>query len=283
MGDIEHRWPAVPAMGEQESTHRRGGTDSVRRGQGNRERDSRKSRERRSRRFDGGQGWVGLVQGVSQGYQDEKTGAVAPGVRHREATGGEDDRVTVDRDSCRHCHPPATRPRRQVGDCHSRLKARSTHPRQLDQPVPNVPGLVRNRKQLGRLRFLLERQPEFLLEEGDLLPVRPGTENLLQRVGGTVGDETRLHDLRRQDVAASTAADQDFPSAIPGALNQPRLRACGGGKDCGHGACGTGAHHHDHAAGAGSSRIHPGKLAANGYCTTIDPVIPELWWTVHTY
>src|SRR5512134_931013 len=90
-----------------------------------------------------------------------------------------------------------------------------------------------------------ERNTGFALEELDLPRGWPRAKDFPEQVRRGVGDEPRLVEARRQNVAAPPAADQDLATAIAGTFEEERRRAPLGGKHRGQRSGGAGADHDD--------------------------------------
>ena len=114
-----------------------------------------------------------------------------------------------------------------------------------EQRVAHVARALRFREELARFRFLDERQPQLALEERDLLVERPRAHDAAQQMRRRVGDEARLVEPRGKDVAASAAADQNFPAAVLRAFEQKCLCALGRRENRRHRAGGAGADYDD--------------------------------------
>jgi hypothetical protein len=105
--------------------------------------------------------------------EDPEPPAVAPGVRHREAAGGDDDRIHRQRSAAFALHLPPARARIDAGDRRPREETRAFARGEREESVAHVARPVRRREEFPCLRLFHQRHPQLALEEGDLLRQRP--------------------------------------------------------------------------------------------------------------
>ena len=84
------------------------------------------------------------------------------------------------------------------------------------------------------MRLFDEGKIEVGFKERDLLPERPRSDELAEKMGRGFRDETRFVEPGRQDVASPAAADEDLAPAVAGALEEERLDTRRGGEDRRH-------------------------------------------------
>src|SRR6185295_12923360 len=101
---------------------------------------------------------------------------------------------------------------------HPEPELHTAPPGLLHEPVADVAGPVGDWKELPGFRLEPERHTERVLEEVPLAGERPRPQQLGEGPRRRRRDKASLVERRGENVAASSAADQDFPSAIGGAL-----------------------------------------------------------------
>ncbi len=186
---VQHRRPAVAAMGEQETALGPGTLVRRSRGDTDPERHSGQHPKRRRLGRERGERGIGRVHGMTEPFQHLQTSPVAPGLGDRAAAGGENGPVHQQRRCAVSLVPPAAPLGSQSGDAAVGKKPGAASRRQRQQPVPHVAGAVGTGKELGRPGFLRQRDPQLSLEEGDLLPERPGAQHVAKGRRGGSGDE----------------------------------------------------------------------------------------------
>ena len=112
---IEHGRAAVAVVGEEKAARRRGLALRRACGDRHRQRYPRQRGERAPLGGERGERGVGWMNRVAQPLEDSETDAVAAGLRHREAAGGDDDGVGLDRRPALLVHTPSARLGHEVG------------------------------------------------------------------------------------------------------------------------------------------------------------------------
>jgi hypothetical protein len=79
------------------------------------------------------------------------------------------------------------------------------------------------------------------LEKLDLVPERPGAEDLSKGIGRGIGDEAGLFQPGGENVAAPAPADEDLPATILRSFEEQHSRAGRGGVNRGHQSSSPGA------------------------------------------
>jgi hypothetical protein len=217
---------------------------------------------------------------VPEAADDFEAGPVAPRPRQREAPGGDDDGRGRDRFASREAHRPGLilARRLEILDQGLETDLHGAPPREVQEAVAHLPAAVRDGKKLARVGLQRQRDSGLLLEEAALLGERPRAEDLAQRVGRGIGDETTGIEGGRENVAPPAAADQDFPAAIARAFEQQDAAVAGGREDGRQEAGGAGAEDDGGEVGVGldvddaiSPPIFPNDWAAQILSTLGEP------------
>ena len=189
------------------------------------------------------QGRVGVNHHMTQGARYVQAGAVAAGRRHRETTGGEDHPAGGDRIAPGQLHPPDIA-LDQAGHARPQPLLHAAPVSCSEQGVEHVARPIAFRKQLARFGLQPQRHGQVLVKEAPYIGQGPGAQDLGHDVRRPVADEVGRRTARRQDIAASTAADQDLLAGTLGRLQEQHRTGTGGGKNGGHQAGGAGADDH---------------------------------------
>ena len=224
---VEHRGPAVAAMGEQESAARGAVRTRHRRGQHDVERDAgevgvlgRIERDRRERR-------VGVMHGVAELGETAQSEAVRSGRRHRQPTGRDDHRVRRELPAIHRGELPAPCNGLEADDLSRPDPLDAPLARQRDERIAHHARAIGDREQLTGFRLEHQWQSHRLLEELTLLAQWPAAEDLAHDVGRRCGDEPGLVERPGQDVAPAAAGDEDLAPAVAGSFQQQRPGARG--------------------------------------------------------
>ena len=158
-------------------------------------------------------------------------------------------------------------PPRYVSDHHAEANFHARLLSEAHQTIAHVAGTLCGREELAGLRLELEREPYALLEERTLLCERPRKQDLPQRVGRRRGDELRRRQMRREHVAAPSAADQDLAAAVRRPLEQHDPTRAGRRVDRRDEPCRARADHDDGRGGLRPGRVrsrHGGQICLRG-------------------